>query len=209
MFVNQSHANYSVLSDAKTDIGSPVEEFATIIANMNLLSSRLPRTAPFFQSELGVAEWIAMSVLRRSGSLNNTQLARTLGFSRQRAHQIITKLDAAKLITVYVSTEDSRENIVSLTENGQKQIEALNTEVLSLLNDALGSKTANLHRLRKQLVQLHIAIRNTGKSPAKSDSSLKQEGARRTEIAGAPVTRKQKRLFGLLRWRNASQNRGG
>lgn len=183
--MNDSRADFAILPGTMTVDGTPVQEFARIVAGMNRFLIRLSRIPLFKDAELGLTEWIALSVLHRSEGINNKKLASQLGVTRQRAHQIVNKLESAKLISVEVSSLDSRENIILLAENGERQLQALNKELSSLLEATLGAQSEQLPRLRRQIMRLRKVVR--GPRP---------EGE--AKMPRVPAPHERKGLFGLL-----------
>ncbi len=151
------------MTELRTDLAvgpeTVVVEFGNLVAGMTRVLNRLSSIPQFKNADLGLAEWVALSVLQQADGISNKQLAATLGVTRQRAHQLINQLAAAKLISVQVSPLDSRENVITLAANGTKQLNALNVELASLISAALGPKVNMLPKMQNQLKFLMRIVR--------------------------------------------------
>lgn len=136
-----------------------VEDFSSLIANMSRLLSGLGRIKPFREAEIGLAEWVALTLLGAKDGVSNKVLGRNLGVSGQRANQISTSLAKVGLIAVTQSAEDSRANEIKITAAGRAKIASVNAQLLPLLSDALQGKEKTLASASKQLRLLSRIIR--------------------------------------------------
>jgi DNA-binding MarR family transcriptional regulator len=91
-----------------------------------------------------MADWVALSVLAQGPATNNRQLAKALGVTRQRANQIKTSLERNKLISATQSSEDARQNVITLTSRGQAQLGDINEKILTVLSSSLKEKKGAL-----------------------------------------------------------------
>lgn len=136
-----------------------VEDFSSLIANMSRLLSGLGRIKPFSEADIGLAEWVALTLLGNKDGVSNKVLGRNLGVSGQRANQISTSLAKAGLIVVKQSAEDNRANEIKITAAGRSKIESVNSQLLPLLADALKGKEKTLANASKQLRLLSRIVR--------------------------------------------------
>jgi DNA-binding MarR family transcriptional regulator len=157
-------------------------DFADLIVGMSRLLIGLAALEPFRNADFSMADWVALSVLAKGPAKNNRQLAKMLGVTRQRANQIKTSLEQARLISASQSTEDARQNVIVVTARGRSQLEDLNTQISSLLSSSLKSRERVLAKTNKSIRILTRIIRageETGKKP----------GLRRHKVARRRLSR--------------------
>jgi DNA-binding MarR family transcriptional regulator len=145
-----------------------VEEFGDLVAKMARFLATLSTIPQFRDADLGLAEWVALSVLQQGDGINNKQLASRLGVTRQRAHQVIAELAKMGWISVQVSQVDSRENVLSLTVKGREHLKAVNVQLGALLSATLGPKVRGLGRLQQQVAQLMRVVHAAKLAQARS-----------------------------------------
>lgn len=108
----------------------------------------------FKGASVGMSEWIALTMLRGAGGINNKQLAAKLGVSRQRAHQVVRALEKAQLVEIRTSSSDSRENVLRMTPEGARQLENVNFALASVIEAGLGRKIGVVARTQRGLTRL-------------------------------------------------------
>lgn len=130
-----------------------------LISIMNRFLTRLGNTPGFKQTKLGVAGWSVLSFIAVNERASNKDLARALGVTGQRAAQIINQLRQSGLIAVAQSSEDSRKNVLALTEAGTASLETVNQYVDHLWEqgDARGRSLTILMRHLRLLTRLMAA----------------------------------------------------
>lgn len=115
----------------KADAG--LLEFVQLLALMSRLMTRVSFLPQLKEIDLGLAEWIALSLLNEKDGISNKDLAKLMGVSGQRANQIRTSLESANLITVSQSTDDSRKNVIRLAELGRMKLALVNGKLSPLI----------------------------------------------------------------------------
>lgn len=165
----------TVPPDAKAPAKINAADLSVLIANMSRLLVGLGSIPPFKNSNLGLAEWVGLSVLADKDSVSNKQLARVLGVTGQRANQITTSLSKAGLISVAQSREDNRRNDIKITDAGKSRFNSINTELESLLSVALKNKERSLLSAGKH-VRLMMRIVNAS-TPGASQKKNKDAKA--------------------------------
>src|SRR5690242_8650086 len=95
-----------------------VRDLASLVAGLSRFLTLLSKIAPFQEAGLGLAEWLALSVLAEKEGINSRQLAMFLGVSAQRVNQITDSLRVAELIDLKLSAEDARQKAISVTPAG-------------------------------------------------------------------------------------------
>lgn len=171
-------------SDAKAPAKINAADLSVLIANMSRLLVGLGSIPPFKNANLGLAEWVGLSVLAQKDGVSNKQLARVLGVTGQRANQISTSLTKAGLISVIQSTEDNRRNEIKITDAGKSRFNSVNAELESLLSVALKNKERSLLSAGKQ-VRLMMRIVQAG-TP---DVPQKKKKNKDAKVAGKNKTK--------------------
>lgn len=132
-----------------------------LILRANRFVSRLAETDAFVEQDMGVADWLALRALARTGKETFTSLARTLGVTRQRVKQIADSLKDAGLAEVAASGQDRRKAEVSLTAAGRESLATLEAALKTRLD---GFKGGMLQAVRSSVV-LHRLGRRLGEEP--------------------------------------------
>jgi DNA-binding MarR family transcriptional regulator len=122
--------------------------------------------APAFKnSGISLSEWCALLALDQSDQIGNNQLARRLGVSRQRAHQLVAQFQNSGLIAMRPSQTDSRRNEITLTEAGHARLRTINAELGSFLKNVPAREAQKLARMRISVARLIKAMENTEAQP--------------------------------------------
>jgi DNA-binding MarR family transcriptional regulator len=156
-------------------------DFADLIVGMSRLLIGLAAMEPFRNADFSMADWVALSVLAKGPAKNNRQLAKMLGVTRQRANQIKTSLEKARLISATQSSKDARQNVIEVTSRGQAQLENLNSQISSLLASSLKSREralARTNRSIKILTRIVRAGKETGMKPARKKMARRKMASR-------------------------------
>ena len=151
-------AGTDVLSDAD-QTGEILTNFADLVVGMSRLLVGLGNMEPFRETGFSLADWVALSVLAKGPAKNNRQLAKVLGVTRQRANQIKTSLERAKLISATQSSEDARQNVIMVTSRGQAKLHDINGKILSILLSSLKGKKRVLVKADNSVRALLRALR--------------------------------------------------
>lgn len=142
-------------SEARREPKLPVEinvaDFSSLIAGMSRLLIGTANIAPFKEANLGLAEWVALSVLAEKDGISNKQLARALGVTGQRANQVGASLKDAGLIAIGQSGEDNRKNEIKITEEGRRRFNAINEQLKPLLASSLKGREKSLSSASRQI----------------------------------------------------------
>jgi DNA-binding MarR family transcriptional regulator len=136
---------------------------AGLVAGMSRLMFRLAALPPLKEAGLSLGEWIALVALAEKDGISNKQLANKLGVTRQRANQICASLSGDGLISISQSQEDSRMNVITLSDNGKAILDVVNSAILPLVASALKNKERSLAIADKQVRYL-MRIANAGGS---------------------------------------------
>lgn len=176
-----------------TEVKAPaeikVDDFAGLVANMSRLLTGLARIKPFSDADLGLAEWVTLSMLAQKDGVSNKQLGRSLGVTGQRVNQISASLTKAGLIAVTQSAEDNRANEIKITASGKARIDAVNSQLNPLLAVALKGKEGAIAGAGKQLRHVmrilqagtaDVAQAKEGKQDKKARKVARAEAAAKT-----------------------------
>jgi DNA-binding MarR family transcriptional regulator len=125
-------------SDATSKESELIVNFGNLAAGLGRLLASVSSMPAFKKNEINISEWVTLFILEQSNKASTKQLARRLGVTRQRIHQILSALIDAGLIVMRVSPEDSRRNEISLTDAGSTRLRVVNAELSSFLADQLG-----------------------------------------------------------------------
>jgi len=131
-------------AEASTPVQIGVGDLALLITTASRLLTSLATAEPFKKANLGLAEWLSLSLLADKDGVSNKQLARAMGVTGQRANQLCAALSSAGLIAIGQSSDDKRTNVLKVTEKGKKQVTVLNAELQVLLATALKGREQTL-----------------------------------------------------------------
>jgi DNA-binding MarR family transcriptional regulator len=124
--------------------------------------------APIFSGRgLGLSDWVAISILSQDQGISNIQLAKRLGVTGQRVNQITTELSKSGLISITVSSQDSRKNELRVTPRGLEELETVNRQLIPLLATTYAGKERALVRTTNN-IRLVMKVVNSAKASAGS-----------------------------------------
>lgn len=127
------------MADIKTsETGTEIDTFAHLVAGMSRFLSGLSRAEPFAGATIGLAEWSTLAVLTKSGKVSNSLLAKILGITNQRATQITESLKSSGLISITQAPDDSRKNVIVISEAGKAKLSTVNLKLEPMLAEAFG-----------------------------------------------------------------------
>jgi DNA-binding MarR family transcriptional regulator len=112
-------------------------------------------------------------------------LANVLGVTRQRANQIKTSLERAKLILATQSSEDARQNVIVVTSRGHAQLEDINGKILAALSPSLKGKKRVLAKANNSVRVLMRAVLSNRDADTKA--SPERGKVRRRRLAARPA----------------------
>jgi DNA-binding MarR family transcriptional regulator len=135
---------------------------ADLVIGMSRLLTGLAKLPPFRAANFTVADWVALSILAKGSPKNNRQLANNLGVTRQRANQIKTSLEQARLISAVQSTEDARQNVLTVTARGHAHLKEINAELQAALKSSLKGRERAIARANNGIRVLVRSIRGSG-----------------------------------------------
>lgn len=147
-----------------------IGDLTVVISAASRLLTALMNAGPFQTANIGLAEWLALSILVEKPGVSNKQLARALGVTAQRSNQICALLAKPLLISIEHSREDSRRNVLKVTAKGKKQIDSLNSELKSFLTIALKDRERSL---KAAGVHLRVLTRQI-QAPPSGDAGKEQ-----------------------------------
>jgi len=153
-------------------------DLASLVVGMSRLLTSLAAMGPFRNAEFSMADWVALSLLAKGPPNNNRQLAKSLGVTRQRANQIKTSLEQARLISVSQSTEDARQIVLTVSNRGQGQLDSINMQLAEALASSLKNKQRVLLRANRAIKLLMRTLR-TGNESTKKSGRERTKGTRR------------------------------
>jgi DNA-binding MarR family transcriptional regulator len=145
-----------------------VNDLALLIASASRLLTTLAAAGPFEKANIGLAEWLSLTLLTDRDGVSNKQLARALGVTGQRVNQVCASLAKAGLITLQQSSDDKRRNVIKVTAKGAQQVAALNAELQVVLETTLKGREKTLTGSVAYLRRLLRLMQDT--SPAKADA---------------------------------------
>ena len=159
---------------------------ALVLAASRLIGG-LANLPLFKNANVSLTQWLALSVFSTKDGVSNKMLARSLGVSRQRANQLCTSLSEAKLIVIAHAEDDSRRNVITITDTGKKQLGSLNLQMLDLVSRALGGRSQSLTRAGKQMrLMMEIVHAGTPEMAAKLSKRRERRMARKVGTSDAP-----------------------
>ncbi|MCW5737421.1 MAG: winged helix-turn-helix transcriptional regulator [Enhydrobacter sp.] len=177
-----------------------VEDLSVLVAIMSRLLTGLGRLQPFKDANMGLAEWVALTTLAEQVGINNKMLARNLGVTGQRAHQLCSSLSSAGLIKVSQSAEDNRSNEITITELGKSRMNALNAQLKPLFSSALEGNERSVASASRHIRHVMSVLR-VGKTDKPGKANRKERNAK-------PDTKEEKRAA-RKRARVSTQDEGG
>jgi len=126
-------------------------DVVTLVLNASRLIGGLANLPLFKTAQVSLTEWLALSVLAAKEGGSNKMLAHSLGVTGQRANQLCTSLSEAKLISITQADDDSRRNVINITDAGKTQLASLNSQLQGLFSGALRGRSQSLTRAGKQM----------------------------------------------------------
>jgi DNA-binding MarR family transcriptional regulator len=151
-----------------------LDDFGNLVAGMARLLAGLSAIPLFKDADIGLAEWVALSTLSQSDAVSNNHLAKKLGVTRQRAHQIVAGFIKADLVSVRTAADDSRKNEITLTPAGKARLDAVNVEIEALLGATLGARTHILPKMKRYVSLLTRMTKNASEPQAPSNGVASQ-----------------------------------
>jgi DNA-binding MarR family transcriptional regulator len=166
-----------------------LNDFGNVVAGMARLLTVFSTVRLFKDAEIGLAEWAALSALQEQDGITNQQLARRLGVTRQRAHQLAAGFISAGLITARTSDVDSRKNELSLTPLGRERLNTVNHELKLLLWAALKRRVRHIGKMKRSIALLMRVAQYQAKSASRSVEGVPLDPPFARPDAGRPTAR--------------------
>ena len=176
---------------AKPPVEITVEDFSAMVGSLSRLFTGLSALQPLKDADLGIADWLVLTMLAQEDGISNKMLARNLGVSGQRANQICTSLASDSLIVVNQSEEDKRSNSITITEAGKSKITALNAQLKLLLSNALEGKERSVKDVSRNIKNLMKVVR-AGKVTKLGKPEKEEKEAKRKVKREAKETKAKK-----------------
>jgi DNA-binding MarR family transcriptional regulator len=159
-----------------------IPELANLVIGVSRLLGALASLPAFRSRDFRMADWVALSILAKDGQKNNWQLSKSLGVTRQRANQIKTSLENARLVSASQSDEDGRKNVLVVTDRGHAYLIEIDEQLQLALAALLKGKERVLVRSNKAIRILIRGLRDgtEGKQKPRQDrlSGKRRPGAR-------------------------------
>ena len=115
-----------------------------VVISASRLLTLLTQSEPFRDAEIGIAEWLALSLLIDREGTSNKQLAKSMGVTAQRANQLCTSLTNSGLISVEQAPDDNRRNVLKVTPKGKTLHKSLSDKLQAFLETALKDREKSL-----------------------------------------------------------------
>lgn len=131
-----------------------LDVFAQLIGNASRLLTGVSALAPFKEANLGLAEWIAMTLISQNENLTQRKIAMNLGVTPQRANQLVESLSAAGLISLTQLSEAKGQKVVRITEAGRNALQALNAKLTPILLEPTKDRGQSVVRMVRGLNRL-------------------------------------------------------
>jgi len=160
-----------------------LDVFAQLIGGASRLLTGVSALAPFKEANLGLAEWIAMTLISQNENLTQRKIAVKLGVTPQRANQLAESLSAAGLISLTQSSEAKGQKVVRITEAGRNALQALNAKLTPILLEPTKDKSRSVVRMVRGLNQLAKIVSPSKKKSAagEADGGNKLRGRRQAQ----------------------------
>lgn len=171
-------------STGKADASAPAkvstpEDVGDLVAIMSRLLVGFGRLQPLREAELGLGEWIALSMLARDGAATNKLMARKLGVPVKRVGQISNALAEGGLVSVQEQAEGEKtQKTIGITDAGKAKLEAVNSALGAVVGQALDARSLSgaIKRLKVVGRLLRTATSEKGKKARKDKQAAKAEG---------------------------------
>ena len=120
------------------------------------------RADTILNSQFGISySWfLILVVLMRQGSLNQHQLALSIGHSDPAISRLIPKLIDAGYLTTTISPKHKRKNIVKLTKKGEKLAKSSSELLESMFSRLLEESKIDLSKYSELTIQIRDTLRN-------------------------------------------------
>ena len=152
---------------------SSIPHLVALVVTSSRLIGGLANLPLFKNVQISLTEWLALSVLADKEGVSNKMLARSLGVTGQRANQLCTSLNEAKLISTTHAEDDSRRNVIRITDAGRNQLGNINAQLQELVSSGLKGKRRSLIVAGKQMRYV-MRIVQAG-TPQKAANKLKRK----------------------------------
>lgn len=162
-----------------------VEDFGRLVAGMSRLLVGFGELKPLREAGMGLGEWVALGMVARQEGMTNRLMSRSLGVPVQRVAQITGSLAQSGLILVGTSGEAGNPEggkagkMVKITDAGKTKLEAINTELKSVLGAVLKARTLGV--ALRQMKPLGRVLR-----AATPDRPNRKKGKKGKRAEGAP-----------------------
>jgi hypothetical protein len=138
-------------------------DFAQLVISMGRLLNHLDAQPALAKERLGLAEWVSLTVLARSGKLTERQFAKALAVPGRRGREIIASLQRAARISCSAPA-GTVERSIELTEAGSTSLAKANAELIPALEAVLKGRERMLATINRQL----RLLTRVGRSPKQS-----------------------------------------
>jgi len=142
-----------------------VKHLVMLVAGISRFLTRLSAIPPFQEANLGLTEWVSLSIIAERSGLTNGQLANILGVSAQRINQITDSLSAMALISIKGSVEDARRKIISIRPEGTVRLRELNVKLKPIITVALSKRPLALSRASSLFNNILMRIATSAQPP--------------------------------------------
>ncbi len=171
-------------------------DVATLIMTASRLIGGLANLPLFKSADISLTEWLALLAFSTKDGMSNKMLARSLGVTRQRANQLCTSLREASLISITPAQDDSRRNVINITELAKERLECLNLQLQEHVFGVLGTRSRSLPRASKhmQLVMRMVHAGTTEMAAKLSEEKEAKDAAKLRSVTPERTERKCVRI---------------
>lgn len=126
-----------------------IEQFATLASESLRLIARLNGSAVFSNTELTIAEWLALRQVALTDGSRQSALASKIGVTRQRAAQIAQRLRERGLLEMSEPSADNKARLLTVSDEGLRLLAQTNDG----LEEMLGPQSAQVSGMMERAVK--------------------------------------------------------
>ncbi len=156
---------------------SSVDDLVSLLISAGRLLTAFAVLKPFESTNIGLAEWVALAILEKKGSVSSKQLSRILGVTRLRANQLLASLSKEELATIREATDEQR-SAAEVSPKGQEHHRVVSSDLQEFLETVLGGREDALARASRHLYSLMQLIDMAAERPQAEGTSYASSVAR-------------------------------
>ncbi|WP_422032790.1 hypothetical protein [Reyranella sp.] len=132
-----------------------IDDLTTLLISASRMLAAFAALKPFEGTNIGLAEWVALTILEKNGAVSSKQLSRIMGVTRLRSNQLLGSLSKEELATIREATDDRR-STAEVSPKGQEHLKVVNSELQQFLGKALEGREETLASASRRF---HLLIR--------------------------------------------------